>query len=57
MAGGMCTFNVNDGYVEAILRGFRGAILKSHDYHNLVQCETLQGIFRTSFWNSLFESV
>jgi len=44
MAGGMCTFNVNDGYVEAILRGFRGAILKSHDYHNLVQCETLQDL-------------
>jgi len=40
--GGMSTFNVNDGYLEAIVRGYRGGILTTQDYNNLIQCESLE---------------
>jgi len=40
--GGPLLFNVNDGYLEAILRGFRSGILTQVDYNNLVQCDTLE---------------
>lgn len=40
--GGMMTFNINDGYLEALVRGFRSGILTTADYANLVQCETLE---------------
>jgi len=39
--GGQLTFNVNDGYLDAILRGYRGCILTTTDYSNLIQCEAL----------------
>jgi len=40
--GSSLTFNVNDGYVEGIIRGFRSGLLTSNpDYTNLVQCDTL----------------
>jgi len=35
------TFNIEDGYLEAILRGYRSVILTTSDYANLVQCEEL----------------
>ncbi|XP_039610234.1 V-type proton ATPase subunit d 2-like [Polypterus senegalus] len=35
-------FNVNNGYLEGLVRGFKGGILKQADYQNLVQCETLE---------------
>jgi len=35
--------NIDDGYLEAILRGFRGGILTSTDYANLCQCESIDG--------------
>jgi len=35
------TFNVDDGYAEAIVRGFRKGILAKADYNNLEQCEVL----------------
>jgi len=35
------TFNVDDGYAEAIVRGFRKGILSKADYNNLEQCEVL----------------
>jgi len=37
----MLTFNINDGYLEAVLRGYRLGILTTTDYNNLVQCEVL----------------
>jgi len=37
----MLFFNINDGYLEAILRGYRLGILTTADYNNLVQCEVL----------------
>ena len=40
------TFNINNGYLEGLVRGFKGGILKQTDYLNLVQCETLEGISR-----------
>jgi len=36
------TFNINDGYAEALVRGFRAGILTTQDYTNLTQCETLE---------------
>lgn len=36
-------FNIDHGYVEGLVRGFKSGILKQGDYLNLVQCETLEG--------------
>ena len=37
-------FNLDHGYAEGLCRGFKSGILKAADYHNLVQCETLEGM-------------
>jgi len=37
----MTTFNMNDGYLEALVRGFRSGLLGRSDYDNLIQCDTL----------------
>lgn len=42
--GSALTFNINDGYLEGLLRGFRSGILTQADYSNLVQAETLEGM-------------
>ena len=39
--GSSLSFNIRDGYLEALTRGFRGALLSQTDYHNLMQCEKL----------------
>jgi V-type H+-transporting ATPase subunit d len=39
-------YNADDGYLEAIVRGYRSSILNNTSYINLTQCETLEG---TSF--------
>ena len=36
-------FNVDHGYLEGLVRGFRSGILTRVDYLNLVQCETVDG--------------
>ena len=36
-------FNVDCGYLEGLVRGFRSGILTQSDYLNLAQCETLEG--------------
>lgn len=36
-------FNVDNGYLEGLVRGFKAGILTQGDYLNLVQCETLEG--------------
>lgn len=41
-AGGIDTFNINHGFAEAVVRGFRSGFLLSHDYDSLVQCDTLE---------------
>ena len=38
------TFNLDNGYLEGLVRGFKGGVLKQADYMNLVQCETLEGL-------------
>jgi len=40
--GSMLTFSENDGYLEALLRGFKCGILVASDYTNLVQCDNLE---------------
>lgn len=42
--GGLTTFNAEYGYIEAILRGFRSGFLKSYEYRQLTQCETLDDV-------------
>ncbi|KAJ3298538.1 H(+)-transporting V0 sector ATPase subunit d [Borealophlyctis nickersoniae] len=37
-------FNVENGYLEAIVRGFKSGILTSNHYLNLTQCETLEDL-------------
>lgn len=39
----MMTANVDGGYLEALLRGYRAGILTSTDYANLTQCESIDG--------------
>ena len=36
-------FNIDHGYLEALIRGFKSGLLTASDYQNLVQCETLEG--------------
>lgn len=40
--GGLSTFNIQDGFVEALCRGYRSTFLKSLDYHHLSQCDSLE---------------
>lgn len=42
-AATMMTANVDGGYLEALLRGYRAGILTSTDYANLTQCESIDG--------------
>lgn len=36
--------NINDGYVEALVRGYRSGLLTSADYNNLSQCDNLDDV-------------
>jgi hypothetical protein len=49
-------FNLDHGYAEGLCRGFKSGILRASDYHNLVQCETLEGntIYGVKIYKSLF---
>jgi len=42
--GSLLTFNVNDGFPEAVLRGYRKGIIKKSDYAILKQCDTLEDL-------------
>ncbi|KAL1978438.1 hypothetical protein VTN31DRAFT_1297 [Thermomyces dupontii] len=37
-------FNVNGGYLEGIVRGYRNSLLTSQHYGNLTQCETIDDV-------------
>jgi hypothetical protein len=37
------TFNIDHGYLEGLVRGFKAGLLTTTDYANLVQCETVDG--------------
>jgi len=40
--GNSLTFNIHDGFLEALVRGYRSGILSQGDYASLTQCETLE---------------
>eukprot|EP00762_Andalucia_godoyi_P001002 ANDGO_01974.mRNA.1 V-type proton ATPase subunit d len=40
----MLSFNVDDGFTEAIVRGYKKGLLSSADYQNLTQCDTLEDV-------------
>ncbi|KAJ6246393.1 vacuolar atp synthase subunit ac39 [Anaeramoeba flamelloides] len=40
----MLSFNIENGYYEAVVRGYRKSLLTSTDYGNLIQCETLDDV-------------
>ncbi|KAL0253909.1 hypothetical protein I308_101287 [Cryptococcus tetragattii IND107] len=35
-------FNMSSGYLEGVVRGYKGALLTQSNYHNLTQCENLE---------------
>jgi len=37
-------FNVDNGFLEGLVRGFKNGILKDEDYRHLTQCDTLEGV-------------
>mmetsp|Transcript_11135 Transcript_11135/g.16964 ORF Transcript_11135/g.16964 Transcript_11135/m.16964 type:complete len:399 (-) Transcript_11135:207-1403(-) len=42
--GGMSTFNMQHGFVEALIRGYRSGFLKDTDYHHMTQCDVLEDV-------------
>ena len=40
--GGLSTFNMQHGFVEALVRGYRSGFLTDTDYHHLTQCDNLE---------------
>lgn len=40
---GLSVFNIDNGFLEAIVRGYHNALLTQVDYQNLMQCEKLEG--------------
>jgi V-type H+-transporting ATPase subunit d len=42
--GGLLSFNIENGYFESLLRGFRSAFLTELQYRQLCQCETLEDV-------------
>ncbi|SZF04628.1 unnamed protein product [Blumeria hordei] len=37
-------FNVNNGYIEGVVRGYRNGLLTGQNYTNLTQCETIDDL-------------
>lgn len=42
--GDMDTFNMQHGYSEALIRGYRSGFLTESDYHHITQCESLEDV-------------
>ncbi|CAO3650417.1 unnamed protein product [Cunninghamella blakesleeana] len=42
-------YNENDGFIDAILRGYRSGILTSSQYINFTQCETLEVLYLITY--------
>ena len=42
--GDLNTFNMQHGYMEALVRGYRSGFLSESEYRHLAQCETIDGI-------------
>jgi hypothetical protein len=41
----MALFNVNDGFAEAIVRGYRSSFLSQEDFRRLSAADNLEGTF------------
>lgn len=37
---------MSNGYLEGVVRGYKGGLLTQANYHNLTQCENLEGVSR-----------
>jgi V-type H+-transporting ATPase subunit d len=35
--------NIQDGFLEAVVRGYKSGLLNAQDYSNLCQCDVLDG--------------
>ncbi|CCM01874.1 uncharacterized protein FIBRA_03945 [Fibroporia radiculosa] len=46
-------FNVNAGFLEGIVRGYKAGLLNQGHYNNLTQCETIEGLSATDYGNFL----
>jgi V-type H+-transporting ATPase subunit d len=42
--GGLDTFNTHDGFLEAVVRGYRKGILTATDYGVLTQADALEDL-------------
>ena len=42
--GGQATFNAHDGFVEALVRGYRLGFLTDNDYRAVLQCDNLSDV-------------
>jgi len=42
--GNIATFNINDGYLEGIVRGYHLGLLSRADHGNLTQCDVLEDL-------------
>jgi V-type H+-transporting ATPase subunit d len=38
------SYQMSAGFLEGVVRGYKGALLTQANYHNLTQCENLEGI-------------
>jgi V-type H+-transporting ATPase subunit d len=45
----MALFNVNDGFAEAIVRGYRSSFLSQEDYRRISAADTLEGLYYLVF--------
>ena len=41
--GDLNTFNMDHGYNEALVRGYKSGFLTDSEYHHIAQCETIEG--------------
>ena len=55
-AGGLWNFNINHGYLEALIRGFRSGFLTVNDYRSLSQCESIED-FKLVFQETDFADI
>ena len=41
--GDLNTFNMDHGYNEALIRGYKSGFLTESEYHHIAQCENMEG--------------
>jgi V-type H+-transporting ATPase subunit d len=42
--GGIATFNIEDGFLDGVLRGYQLGLLNRQDYGNISQCDSLEDL-------------